>query len=333
MKYYIIYEIRNLINNFIYIGAHTTENINDGYMGSGTNISKDIKKIGRSNFTKTILHIFDNKGDMFNKEKEIVNELFIQRSDTYNIILGGGDFLTTDTVSVKDNMGNYFRVHKQDPRYLSGELVGCTSGKVSAIDKNGNFIQIDSNDPKYIEGHFRGCSSGTTTVKRIEDGNILQIDVEEYKKFPHKYLSIHKDKVTVIDNSGNYFKVSNKDPQYLSKNLNFMWKGRKHSEESKIKMRLNRADSSGIHNSMFGKHHSEESKRKIREKLIGNSVKKMDFYVYDLNGNFISKENGINKYCRANNLRKASVIAVLKGKSYQSGGKRFFYDFIGYTIV
>ena len=332
MKYYVIYEIENLINGFTYVGAHVTENINDRYMGSGVNIKKDIKKYGKENFNKKILHIFDNKKDMFEKEKEIVNEFFIKRIDTYNVILGGGEFLTTDTISIKNSEGKYFRVHKSDPRYLNKELVGCTNGKVNVIDENGNSFQVDSSNPDFINGKLKGCSSGKTTVRDLENGKIIQIDVEEYKNFPNKYLSINKNKITVINDLGEYLKVDIQDPRYLSKKLKFMWKGRNHSEESKNKMRSNRKDSSGSRNSMFGKHHSEESKRKIREKLIGNSVKKMEFYVYDLDGYFISKENGINKYCRDHNLRKASVIAVLKGKSNQINGKIFFYQFMGDKI-
>jgi hypothetical protein len=89
MKYYTIYQTTNLINNKIYVGLHATDNINDSYLGSGIFLKKAIKKYGYTNFKKEILYVFDNKTDMIKKEKEIVNESFITRKDTYNMSKGG----------------------------------------------------------------------------------------------------------------------------------------------------------------------------------------------------------------------------------------------------
>lgn len=87
--YYVIYRITNLINNKIYIGAHQTNNIDDDYMGSGRAICRAIKKYGIENFKKDILFVFDNKDEMYAKEKEIVTEDFCNKLDTYNIRTGG----------------------------------------------------------------------------------------------------------------------------------------------------------------------------------------------------------------------------------------------------
>lgn len=86
---YTIYQITNLINNKIYIGAHYTEDINDNYFGSSIPVKQAISKYGIENFRKDTLHIFDNSNDMFAKEAEIVNEDFVQRRDTYNLKPGG----------------------------------------------------------------------------------------------------------------------------------------------------------------------------------------------------------------------------------------------------
>jgi|APGre2960657423_1045063.scaffolds.fasta_scaffold96747_2 hypothetical protein len=87
--YYIIYKTINQIDNKYYIGAHTTMNINDGYIGSGKYLKRAIKKYGIENFKRQILFQFDNSMDMYNKEKELINEQVVKDQNSYNIKIGG----------------------------------------------------------------------------------------------------------------------------------------------------------------------------------------------------------------------------------------------------
>lgn len=87
--HYTIYQTTNNINGKTYIGMHQTDDINDGYLGSGNLLLAAIRKYGKENFTKETLHAFDSAEEMIAKEVNIVNEDFIVRTDTYNICLGG----------------------------------------------------------------------------------------------------------------------------------------------------------------------------------------------------------------------------------------------------
>jgi group I intron endonuclease len=87
---YFIYKTTNLINGKIYIGYHASSNINkDSYLGSGYLLKKAVEKYGKQNFKREILYVFDSQEDATKKEREIVNEEFIERDDVYNLCLGG----------------------------------------------------------------------------------------------------------------------------------------------------------------------------------------------------------------------------------------------------
>lgn len=90
MYYYTVYQTTNQANGKIYIGIHKTDDVHDSYIGSGKLLKAAIKKYGKSSFTKQILYVFDSLDDAVACEKDIVNEDFISRPDTYNICVGGG---------------------------------------------------------------------------------------------------------------------------------------------------------------------------------------------------------------------------------------------------
>jgi hypothetical protein len=90
---HIIYKITNNINGKYYIGRHSTENIDDGYMGSGVGIINAIKKYGKENFTKEILEKTNTTDELWETELKYVNEDVVKDSNSYNISLGGKHYL------------------------------------------------------------------------------------------------------------------------------------------------------------------------------------------------------------------------------------------------
>jgi len=263
-KYYTVYKITNLINNYIYIGCHATNKLNDSYKGSGTRLKLAYKELGKENFIKEILFIFDNKEDMLSKEFELVNSEFISRTDTYNVILGGDTYLNTDYVPVKDIYNNFLLVHINDPRYLSGELIPASYNLVTVKDQNGNTLKVEKNDPRYLSGELVSNMINCVAVKD-KDGNNFIVDKTNEKYLSGELVPVNTGKATVKDQNGKIFNVDTNDPRYLSGELIHINKGKKNSLETILKK-------SGINSSQYGKiwitnYELKENKKIIKEEL------------------------------------------------------------------
>ena len=88
MQHY-IYCVENLVNGKIYVGKHSTDNLDDGYMGSGVALDRAVKKHGLGNFRKHILMMCESSEEAFELERQIVDEHFVQNDQTYNLVVGG----------------------------------------------------------------------------------------------------------------------------------------------------------------------------------------------------------------------------------------------------
>lgn len=80
-----------MLNNKVYVGKHksTKHPFENGYYGSGKQITAAIKKYGIENFKKEVIHYCSSMEEMSNKEAEIVTEDFVKQTDTYNMHKGG----------------------------------------------------------------------------------------------------------------------------------------------------------------------------------------------------------------------------------------------------
>ena len=88
-KYHYIYKTTNLLSGKYYIGMHSTDNLDDGYLGSGTRLRRSINKYGEENFKLEILEYCNSREELKGRELEIVNLDEIAKIDCMNLKVGG----------------------------------------------------------------------------------------------------------------------------------------------------------------------------------------------------------------------------------------------------
>jgi hypothetical protein len=87
-KYHFVYRTTRLDGKY-YIGVHSTDSLDDGYLGSGTHIGRSIKKHGKENHTREILELCDSRAAAFELEKKLVTNETLKDPLCMNKAAGG----------------------------------------------------------------------------------------------------------------------------------------------------------------------------------------------------------------------------------------------------
>jgi group I intron endonuclease len=167
--YYTIYKITNQIDGKFYVGSHKTKDLNDNYMGSGKYLKRAIEKYGIKNFSKEILFVFDTPEEMYDKEKEIVNEDFLTTENTYNLKIGG--FGGWDHTNYTPFDGSEY--HKKFSQKGAEKFCELFNNDLNFREnwlKNIKIVQqnaVKKNKEKYPNGIWHGKKHTTETKNKI----------------------------------------------------------------------------------------------------------------------------------------------------------------------
>jgi group I intron endonuclease len=216
-KYHFIYKTTNLLSGKYYIGMHSTDDLNDGYMGSGKRLRYSINKYGKQNHKVDILEFFDSRDELKKREKEIVNLNELSKEECMNIIVGGeGGATRTGMFHTKETKNK-----------ISISLIGIKFSderrkKISESGKGKHYGNFTDEHKKKISESKKGTPSKLKNIPRSEETK-LKISVANksnpFFKLKRKPLSndtkikiseSNKDKlnkkVIQIDKNGNEIK-------------------------------------------------------------------------------------------------------------------------------
>jgi hypothetical protein len=207
--YHFVYKTTCIVNNKFYYGVHSTDNLNDGYLGSGSLLRNAIKKYGESNFKREIIALFDTREEALYIESTIINEETLKDINCYNLCIGGGAppirYEASGNVLLKGN--DRTSAQKQAAEEHSKRMQGRTPhNKGKKID---NYLGPIC--PVIIDGiHY----SSQSEASKVHGGALSALR----KKY----------------NTNEFITISGR---LKPKNIEYKRKRKPHSEETKLKIR------------------------------------------------------------------------------------------------
>lgn len=164
--YHFIYKTTNLVNKKFYIGMHSTDNLDDGYLGSGNRLRHSIRKYGEENFRFDIIEFLSDRSSLKEREKKLVNENLLKDPLCMNLMVGGeGGFISMEIIhkaALASNESRRKRL-KTDLVYLKK----CQDNAIKSFSKTWN-----NGGPNKSGNSFRNKHHTKQTIERLKISHI-----------------------------------------------------------------------------------------------------------------------------------------------------------------
>lgn len=99
-----VYKITRSFDEAYYYGIHSTDDLNDGYFGSGPSIIESCEKYGKETHSKCDIAFFTTRTETLQYESELVNERTLCDDKCLNRVVGGGSFPLSYSDDMKKKM-------------------------------------------------------------------------------------------------------------------------------------------------------------------------------------------------------------------------------------
>jgi hypothetical protein len=243
----IVYVTENLITGKKYVGSHTTDNLDDNYLGSGQALKFSIKKYGKENFKRTTIIECENVLDARNLEEYYILQYNTLSPNGYNISPKGGTLfgLACHSEETKKKIGlkSKERLESQYERdKISLRFKGKSYDEMYGIEKSNELklkrkqifdIYNPTKGKKKEDNPNFGSKRSVETKNKISISNKDKPKSEEHKKslskawkirkieHPHTKETLEKMRVSMLGkNARNTYKLTDKDNnEFIVNNL------------------------------------------------------------------------------------------------------------------
>ena len=177
-KYNYFYKITNTKSGEYYFGVHSTDDLDDGYLGSGTRIKEAIEKEGKENFNKEIIKFFSTITEALEEEARVVTKDLVDDPMCYNMVLGGGGYNNNSLTVIDTELGIKVVISPEEYQNNKDKYESLVEGKNNGMygkmwitnGKDNTIIDKNSNIP---EGWRKGMT--VLDTKKIKEASTKRI--------------------------------------------------------------------------------------------------------------------------------------------------------------
>lgn len=182
-KFHVIYKTICTSTGRFYVGMHSTDNLDDSYLGSGVFLWRSIKKYGPENHRREILEHLPDRESLRLREEKIVDEKFLNDPMCMNLMRGGNggrefrDPLTRGARIRAKLLGNTNATGKRTPRALESlrrsfddptrntKISQSLTGKTASEETKATLSRVHTGVPLSAE-HSQKISQGNTIAQK-----------------------------------------------------------------------------------------------------------------------------------------------------------------------
>jgi len=204
-KFNFVYVITNKVNGKQYVGDHSTDELNDNYLGSGTYIKHAIKKYGKDFFYKEIVEHFENKEIAFNAQEKYIQKYNTLTPNGYNIspsggFLNGGNHSKESRKKISESMKGKKHTEERCEKQRKS-MIGKNKGKIMTEEQkeklrlsNLGKIHREETKEKMSNSHkglFKGYKHNEISKKNMSEAHKGIKQTEESKQKRSAALKLH----------------------------------------------------------------------------------------------------------------------------------------------
>ena len=127
-KHHIVYKTTCIVTGRFYIGLHSTDNLDDGYLGSGKRLRRSVNKHGECNHVREIINEYASRKEASNAEKILITKEMLLDNNCLNC--GPGGLGATDRPATSDETRA-----KMSKTRIGMKLTEESKQKISAANK------------------------------------------------------------------------------------------------------------------------------------------------------------------------------------------------------